>query len=269
MLKLCPLFLEGANLCFGDLEPFLDNVDAAPATTDKLRKILATKKDEFRVELAALIDAGKYFVEATYQLESDGPAVLNCYEIIDRLLNSIKAGNYPNLEAVCRLIGASNKELRERWFKYGMDCIEPGLTYFADTVIDGPLKPALAIFKAARLFNPQKISEMSITAKSLDALQVVPFFDTETIGNLKEELPSYLAKATDLSPDHDPLVFWQAKSPDLPHWAAAAKKVLVVQPSSAASERAFSLLASTFHDQQSQSLVDYIELSMMLQFNGR
>ena len=55
-----------------------------------------------------------------------------------------------------------------------MDCIEPGLTYFADTVIDGPLKPALAIFKAARLFNPQKIAEMSVTAKSLDALQVVP-----------------------------------------------------------------------------------------------
>ena len=110
---------------------------------------------------------------------------------------------------------------------------------------------------------------MSITAKSLDALQAVPFFDTETIGNLKEELPSYLAKATDLSADHDPLVFWRAKSPDLPHWAAAAKKVLVVQPSSAASERAFSLLVSTFHDQQSQSLVDCIELSMMLQFNGR
>ena len=29
---------------------------------------------------------------------------------------------------------------------YGLDCIEPGVT-----VIDGPLKPALAIFKAARL----------------------------------------------------------------------------------------------------------------------
>ena len=107
-----------------------------------------------------------------------------------------------------------------------MDCIEPGLTYFADTVIDGPLKPALAIFKAARLFNPRKISEMSVTAKSLDALQVVPFFDTEIIGNLKEELPSYLAKASDLSPDHNPLVFWRTKSPELPHWAAAAQKIL-------------------------------------------
>ena len=62
---------------------------------------------------------------------------------------------------------------------------------------------------------------------------------TET--GIKEELPSYmyLAKAIDLSPDHDPLVFWRAKSPDLLHWAVASKKVLVVQPSSAASERDF------------------------------
>ena len=35
--------------------------------------------------------------------------------------------------------------------KYGMDCIEPGVI-----VIDGPLKPALDIFKAARLFNPSE-----------------------------------------------------------------------------------------------------------------
>ena len=98
--------------------------------------------------------------------------------------------------------------------KYGMDCIEPGLTYFTDTVIDSPLKPVLAIFKAASLFNPQKISEMSITAKCLDALPNVAFSDTEMIGNLKEELA---AKATDLSPDHDPLVFWRTNHPNLPH----------------------------------------------------
>ena len=137
------------------------------------------------------------------------------------------------------MISAGDKDLRETWFKYGMDCIEPSLTYFADTVINGPLKPALAIFKAARLFNPQKIAEMSVTAESLDALQVVPFFDSEMICNLKKELPSYLSKATDLSPDHNPLVFWQSHSPNLSHWAAAAKNILVVQPSSAASERAF------------------------------
>ena len=100
------------------------------------------------------------------------------------------------------------KELREKWFKYGMDCIEPGLNYFTNIVINSPLKPALAIFKAARLFKPQKISRMSVIAKSLD---------TETIRTLKEEQLFYLAKATDLSSDQDPLEFWRRKSPNLPH----------------------------------------------------
>ena len=47
------------------------------------------------------------------------------------------------------------------------------------------------------------------------------------------------------------------------------QKIQLVQPSLAASERAFSLLSSTFHDQQLQSQVDYVELSMMLQFSGQ
>ena len=41
--------LHQAMVCFGDVEPFLDDINTAPATTAKLHKILATKKDEFRV----------------------------------------------------------------------------------------------------------------------------------------------------------------------------------------------------------------------------
>ena len=44
-------------------------------------------------------------------------------------------------------------------------------------------------------------------------------------------------------------------------WSTAFKLVLLVQPSSAAAERVFSLL------RQSSSLEDYIETSLMLQYN--
>ena len=47
------------------------------------------------------------------------------------------------------------------------------------------------------------------------------------------------------------------------------KDVLLVQPSSAASECVFSLLQNSFKAQQSRSLEDYIELSLMLQYNNR
>ena len=40
-----------------------------------------------------------------------------------------------------------------------------------------------------------------------------------------------------------------------------------MQPSSAATERAFSILNSSFKDQQDHSLQDYVETSLMLQYN--
>ena len=55
----------------------------------------------------------------------------------------------------------------------------------------------------------------------------------------------------------------------LPFWSAALRKVLLIQPSSAAAERVFSLLNASFSDQQEHSLQDYIELSLMFQYNKR
>ena len=49
---------------------------------------------------------------------------------------------------------------------------------------------------------------------------------------------------------------------------AAARQVLLVQPSSGASERVFSLLKNSFGDRQNSALQDYIEASLMLQYNN-
>ena len=51
------------------------------------------------------------------------------------------------------------------------------------------------------------------------------------------------------------------------YWTGAFRKVLLVQPSSAAAERVFSLLKATFSDQQDSALQDYLESSIMLQYN--
>ena len=83
------------------------------------------------------------------------------------------------------------------------------------------------------------------------------------------ELPTHLSKAADTNSDFDPLEWWQRNSETLPSWLAAARKVLLIQPSSAATERAVSLLNLSFGDQQDSSLQDYIEASIMMQFNNR
>ena len=60
---------------------------------------------------------------------------------------------------------------------------------------------------------------------------------------------------------------WKNNSSNLPQWSAVATKILLMQPSSAAAERVFSLLKATFTEQQEGCLQDYIEASIMLQFN--
>ena len=50
---------------------------------------------------------------------------------------------------------------------------------------------------------------------------------------------------------------------------SAAQKVLLVaiQPSSASTKCAFSLLKNSFNEQQMNSLEDYVEVSLMSKFN--
>ena len=79
----------------------------------------------------------------------------------------------------------------------------------------------------------------------------------------------YIALAKDIDPSYDPLLFWKTHETNLPNWSKAAKSVLLVQPSSAASERIFSLLRNSFGERQNSSLQDYIEASLMLQYNNR
>ena len=129
------------------------------------------------------------------------------------------------------------------------------------------MQTPLAAFKSARLFSPQKIQEIQPDCTAVDTLLAFPFFDQSTLGNLKAELPNYLAAVEDISPTYGPMEFWKTHELSLSSWAQAARKVLLVQPSSAASERVFSLLNSSFGHQQNSALQDYIETSLMLQYN--
>ena len=88
------------------------------------------------------------------------------------------------------------------------------------------------------------------------------------IDGLKAELPAYLAAAEDVSTEIEPVAWWKSHFTELSKWAGAFRYIVVVQPSSAATERVFSILQG-FTAQQQSSLEDYIELSVMLQYNSR
>lgn len=99
------------------------------------------------------------------------------------------------------------------------------------------------------------------------ALNTIPILNTQQLDGLKSELSAYLARAADTDQQFDILERWKHNASDLPNYWSAAAKILLIQPSSTALERVFSLLKNSFSPQQDHSLKDYVEASLMLQFN--
>ena len=254
---------------WGDVLPFLsENTDVAPKSREKLLNLIRTQSCKLLIELAVDVDAGEPFVKATYNLEGDGPLALECYDILNKVKAAVKVRHWPNTAAIAKKIG--NQQLTEQhWMKYALNCVMPGLDYFT-AKFDGELGLIVTAFQSARLFNPTKVIELIPDAAAVDNLRSFKFLNSdEVIGNLKSELPAYLAAADGTSSTVDLLVWWERHSETLLHWASACKTVLLCQPSSAAVERVFSLLNSQFNHSQFSALEDYLEAAIMLQYNKR
>ena len=256
---------------FGDVERFvLRKIIGSNATSTKLASIIndPQKKALLKIELSAIVDWGKPFVKATYSLEGDGELALECYDIIE-VRAAIIAAYTPNVQAVVREMGAGNVSVEEQLLKYAHSCVQPGIDYF-EKQLSTSLKDSLSVFQSAWYFSPQKLRILQPDAEAINNLSVFPVL-TDVIEKLKEELPAYLAKVSDMASatNISGIEWWKAMNDTLPQWASAARKVLLVQPSSAAAERAFSLLNSSFGSQQHHSLCDYVETSIMLQYNCR
>ncbi len=266
--------MKAMMVTFGDIEPFLlQNADVGPNLRPKLLSFFSDsqKRATLQIELAAIVDWGEPFVKACYFLEGDGPLALECYEAMEKVSTFLRIAHAPNVRAVAQVVsGAPPTDPRHvQWVDYANKCVKPGLDYF-QRQLGSSLKDPLAAFKSARLFHPSKAYVMQPDAAAIDELCSIPFLNfPATLDALKQELPTYLARAAGVDPKFSALEWWRQNAGDLPHWSSAAKKLLLIQPSSAAAERVFSLLKASFNEQQDNSLQDYIESSLMLQYNNR
>ena len=114
--------------------PFLEeNTDLGPATRSKMLSILhdPSKKTYLMLEIAAVVDAGRQFVQTTYNLEGDGPLVLQCYEQIEVIFQSIQVRHFPNTDAVItQLSSGLPSHIGPQWRLYAESCVRPGFDYF-------------------------------------------------------------------------------------------------------------------------------------------
>ena len=60
---------------------------------------------------------------------------------------------------------------------YGKTCVEPGLQYFTAKFTQ-KLAGSIGTYKAARLFVPQKVTEIQPDAAAIDALTSSPFLSS-------------------------------------------------------------------------------------------
>jgi len=142
--------------------------------------------------------------------------------------------------------------------------------------------------KAARVFDPRHvgangISEAAVTALSCFKLvehpRVKPHYKA-----MLAEVTKYKVAVASLPPLSERQVkgrngkvsdsfcfkkWWNEKKADLPHFFEVLRAVLTHTPNSCAAERVFSLLTATFNHDQRSAYADYIETSLMLQFNKR
>ena len=260
---------------FGDVTTFLNDhsIDLPPVSRGKLIHILndAAKLRKLKMELAITVDAMKPFVCATYDLEGDGSLALTAYQHISKLYSTIACEHYPNVVALAKRESNGNSTHEQQLIQYAKGCVQPAYKYFRAKLdsSSGELKDIVLAFKAARYFVPSKLNELKPTATDIESLKLFPFFDASFISQLKAELPAYVAAAEDVSPGFEMLSWWRHHQNEIPTWAKAFQLLLLVQPSSAAAERVFSLLQNSFSQQQQSFLEDYISVSVMLQYNRK
>ena len=95
--------------------------------------------------------------------------------------------------------------------QYASSCVKHGFDYI-QSKYHGVLQAAVAAFRAARLFNPNKVVDLQPNLNAIDSVAAFPFLNSSDIlGNLKAELPQYLARATDISQQTESVDWWQRK----------------------------------------------------------
>jgi len=102
---------------------------------------------------------------------------------------------------------SASHTLQQRIVQYGTTCVQPRLDYFENHF--NSTQGTLLAFKAACYFSPQKINDIQPNAAAIDSLKEFPFLDSENIlDGFKGELPSYLAKVSDIDSSIDIFQWW-------------------------------------------------------------
>lgn len=81
------------------------------------------------------------------------------------------------------------------------------------------------------------------------------------------EMPRYLALSNGVANSVNPMEWWPLYTDELPTFSKIAKKIALIAPTSAESERVFSVLKSFISKKQASSMKETLEATVMLRYN--
>lgn len=272
------------------LDAFLTKLVAEDVCAKTATKVLAmwrTNSLEIRMELAFLMDVGMPFYTATYKLEEDGfiaPLVYNELQSLSVIRNTWNYGNPGTHQTMRRyahflypLVAndanePARRSLIERFLPLANDCFE----YFYETIWkpDAEMERARTHFEGARFWHPGAARTLALDLDIRPGVSRVSFLkgDNATISALSNEWPIYKNLADVQSclwsmTAKEVAAFWELNQRECPTWFRCAQDLLLGQPSSAAAERVFSVLESSFSGQQMTTLRDALEVTVMAKYN--
>jgi hypothetical protein len=133
------------------------------------------------------------------------------------------------------------------------------------------------VCRVSQLFDPSFVVA-NLTPAFVDELcHAVPALK-DVAAALKAEVEAYrIAARAAPAMDHGDvkaftqgvLEFWRKNGTKMPEWCKAARIIFAIPPTSAASERVFSLLEAMFGKGTEQVLSDLIQAALMLRYNKR
>lgn len=233
------------------------------------RRILADS--DFMLQLATMIDGGKILCDLTYRLEGDGFLAPFVYDDFQTVFIAPVVMKFPLLEQVLTEQGYVGQG-RQNKFTELRDCILPAYQYLDDVFQnDQCLSSSLQLFNSCRWLLPTAaVVELDAASFCADVGSTHLLTNAE-LAQIQRELPVYLSLAHQIqgtmTPD-DLFSLFEKKRDVMPVFFIFACRAALLQPSSATSERVFSILESVMKDLHGV-LKDRICSTVMLRYNGK
>lgn len=259
----------------------------AKKTRAELKEFLVPEVEfELLLELALILDCGKFIFDFVYLYEGDGFITCSMWRAKELLLTGVAAiveghNTCPNLLAevdrqsalgrgeAADLLAITCGKAHNVLLKLESMWREP-----AAGVTRGKLYSTFVIYEGMQLLNPHFLRTVDIGPAChalIDKILTLPVLAVQQ--GLRDRLINELAMFYVLSenvPQDAPLLsWWFGVRAALPTWyKVVVAEAVIMQPTSATAERVFSMMTWMFGDDQRAALEDYKETAMMLRYNG-